>query len=64
MHYLKVLEIKPDLEVHVNLGDALVACEKPKEALDHYQKALDFALARNDKTLIEMIQNRISRLRP
>ena len=46
-------------EAHINLGDALAGSGRPGEALEHYQKALDLASARDDRALAEAIRARI-----
>ena len=48
---------------HLNLGMALDGRGQAGEALLHYQKALDLAIARNDRALAEAVLTHI-RSRP
>ena len=76
-HYRTALEIKPDFaEAHYNLGNALAGapggapstlgpgCGHVSEALEHFQKALDLATARNDRAMADAIRARIRSLQP
>jgi len=64
-HYLAVLEINPNhIEAHYNLASALVARGQREEALKHYKRALDLAMASDNRSIADAIRAQISGLSP
>ena len=58
-------ESNPDYaEAHYNLGIALTNRGRLDEVIEHYQKALGLASARNDKALADVIRARIKLHQP
>jgi tetratricopeptide (TPR) repeat protein len=59
--YQKALEIEPDfVAADFNLGVVLNNCGRFDEAVEHYKKVLDWASARNNRALADLVRAQIS----